>query len=546
MNAHPIPFAALDGKVGVMGVTGSGKTFTAIGLVEQLLDAGRQVIVVDPTGVYNGLRTAFPLPIFGGRFGDVEIAEDSGAAVARLIIERDLSAIVDVSALLKRSHAAARRFMGPFVATMKNAPERARYIVMDEADEFMPEHASGDVAHLFGDLKWIVRRGRSSGWRMLMVTQRPQDIAKSVLTQCETMVIHRLMAPQDRKALLEWVKGNADADQAREVIDSLARLETGEAWIWSPKHDLLVRARMPANRSEDRSKTPDADDGPRAALGFKPIDLNGIREALASPASNSATAIVGGNIDVDTSDIFGKLATALAENEGLRADVRAAEAAHDRLHEIVQRVKAALSEIPGDWPGGVPVGDGGQKIGASVSAPAGKPQPERERPARIEPQGATDGETSTDMPKGARQLLDQIAKAHPRAIALEQAAKLAGVSTKSSLWTRNREGAKASGLIEPLGDRWRLSPAGVAAYPSSNDGWHPVAAWCAVLPPSAGRLLRAMVERGDQWTDREALADAAGISRTSSMLGGSLAELAANGLGEKRGRDWRATDAALS
>ena len=126
-----------------------------------------------------------------------------------------------------------------FVAALKNSPPRARYVVMDEADEFMPENVGGGDTRLFGDLKWIVRRGRIDGWRMLMVTQRPQDIAKSVLTQCETLVIHKLTAPQDRKAVEEWVKGNAEAGQAKEVLGSLARgFRASEA---NELHEVLSR-----------------------------------------------------------------------------------------------------------------------------------------------------------------------------------------------------------------------------------------------------------------------------------------------------------------
>lgn len=145
---HPLPLAAMDSKVGVLGITGSGKTHSAIGMIEQLLAAGRQVIVIDPTGVYHGLRTAFPLPIFGGRHGDLPLGEDDGEAIARVIIDRNVSAIIDVSLLLKDSHASARRFMAGFVKALKGAPTAARYLAIDEADEFMPENATGSTAGL--------------------------------------------------------------------------------------------------------------------------------------------------------------------------------------------------------------------------------------------------------------------------------------------------------------------------------------------------------------------------------------------------------------
>ena len=51
-----IPAAALLQHVAILGKTGSGKTYTAKGLVEGILDDKRRLAVVDPTGAWWGLR----------------------------------------------------------------------------------------------------------------------------------------------------------------------------------------------------------------------------------------------------------------------------------------------------------------------------------------------------------------------------------------------------------------------------------------------------------------------------------------------------------
>ena len=50
-----LPAAALDERVAIVGTSGSGKTYAAKGWIEQLLDAGARVCVVDPLGVWWGL-----------------------------------------------------------------------------------------------------------------------------------------------------------------------------------------------------------------------------------------------------------------------------------------------------------------------------------------------------------------------------------------------------------------------------------------------------------------------------------------------------------
>jgi hypothetical protein len=53
-----LPVAALDQRLAVVGTSGSGKTYATKGLVERLMRAGARVCVVDPLGVWWGLRLA--------------------------------------------------------------------------------------------------------------------------------------------------------------------------------------------------------------------------------------------------------------------------------------------------------------------------------------------------------------------------------------------------------------------------------------------------------------------------------------------------------
>ena len=54
--AGVLPVAVLDERLAIVGTSGSGKTYAAKGLVERLLEGGARVCVVDPLGVWWGLR----------------------------------------------------------------------------------------------------------------------------------------------------------------------------------------------------------------------------------------------------------------------------------------------------------------------------------------------------------------------------------------------------------------------------------------------------------------------------------------------------------
>ena len=112
-------------------------------------------------------------------------------------------------------------------------------------------------AGLFGEVDRIVRRGRAKGFRVIAITQRPAALHKHVLSQADTLIALKLVAPQDRKAVEEWIKGQADIEAGREVLDSLAKLEPGVGWIWAPEQGVLRKTRFPVISTYDSGRTPD-------------------------------------------------------------------------------------------------------------------------------------------------------------------------------------------------------------------------------------------------------------------------------------------------
>src|SRR5438067_4192302 len=102
----PLPAEALDDRIAIVGTAGSGKTYAAKGFVERLLDSGARVAIVDPLGVWWGLRASaggtaagYPVIIFGGRHADVPIAAAMGSALGRIIAREALACVVDLSEL---------------------------------------------------------------------------------------------------------------------------------------------------------------------------------------------------------------------------------------------------------------------------------------------------------------------------------------------------------------------------------------------------------------------------------------------------------------
>src|SRR5262245_10554250 len=106
-------------------------------------------------------------------------------------------------------------------------------------------------------MEQIVRRGRVRGFRPWLITQRPAELHKSVLSQAATLVAMQLTAPQDRDAIGAWIEGQADRDQGKRVLAELPRLGQGEGYVWAPMQDVLARVRFPKLKTFDSGRTPD-------------------------------------------------------------------------------------------------------------------------------------------------------------------------------------------------------------------------------------------------------------------------------------------------
>lgn len=249
-------------KSGVVAVgnTGSGKSAAVRSMiVERALDRGLRTIIIDPTGVWWGLRfkadgsKGYCIRIFGGQHGDCELTDVDGDAIGRFCTRDATPAIIDVSDMGMNER---KRFALDFFTTLYDENRAPVQLIIDEADEFAPQNPMPDQRRLLNVVDRIVRRGRVKGFRVTLVTQRPAVLHKNVMSQANVLFALRLTAPQDRAAVKAWIDGQADATKGREVLTSFPKLQRGDCWVWAPGDEYLERLRVPMFETFDSSRTP--------------------------------------------------------------------------------------------------------------------------------------------------------------------------------------------------------------------------------------------------------------------------------------------------
>lgn len=507
----------------IVGTTGAGKTFAAKGAVEMLIREGRRVIILDPTGAWWGLRSGaegngsgLPVMIFGGEHADVPIDpnSDSGKALAAALAPRDVQAIIDISEM---TGGEKNRFLTPFLETLYAKNKAALHLVVDEADEIAAQRIAEGEQRLFGIFDKIVRRGRIKGFRPLMITQRPAVIHKNVLSQIGTLIAMKLTSPQDRKAIDDWVKGNADSDQAKAVMSSLPTLARGEGWVWSPADGVLDRVNFPPITTFDSSRTPEAGEVITAPQ-LAPVDVKALRGALA------ATDDVG---DPDRRSDPDEVKRAF--EKGFRAGYEKGskegcnegrwKGYHGQLVKVVEAIASAANIV----------GDGEALVAAVARMKAIEP-PDRqgtgdELPTKTEAQTASVQSVArpiaTEMTPSARKIVEAVISVYPRGISLKVAAKRAGLSIRSSAYKRHMAMAATSSDITERSDGKY-----VAADPPDEFHTAPgIDAFKSRLPPSQARMLEVIHAAAGKAVSRDGIAALAEISKTSSGLGSGLREL---------------------
>lgn len=285
---NPIPDAALDGRLAIVGISGSGKSTTAKGGVESVMKEGRRVCVVDLLDGWWGLRVkrngttqAFPAAIFGGLHGDLPLTESAGALIGQAVAQSEGSSIVSLAEL--GDDASRRRFALAFFNSLHKHNRAPLHLIIDEADFYAPQQPvkDGPGPLLLNRVKEIAARGRMRGFRCWTITQRPAKLHKDVLSQADTLIAMQLTSTQDRKALDGWIGDQGDEKSGKAVVASLPSLQLGQGVLWSPRLGILETVTFPLPETYDSSKTPEYGETlPNVEL--KPLDLGELKTRLAT------------------------------------------------------------------------------------------------------------------------------------------------------------------------------------------------------------------------------------------------------------------------
>lgn len=141
-----------------------------------------------------------------------------------------------------------------FVSMLKD--ERGKLpivMVLEEAQNYIPERDRENKASISKKVfERIAREGRKFGISLLVSSQRPSELSKTVLSQCNSFIIHRIQNPEDQKYVKELVSA-ANED----ILNQLPILPQQHAIIMGDAVRTPVQVRMNTANPRPNSDNPE-------------------------------------------------------------------------------------------------------------------------------------------------------------------------------------------------------------------------------------------------------------------------------------------------
>jgi hypothetical protein len=538
-GAFSLPLDAVTSTFAILAKKGSGKSYTASVIAEEFLKADQQIIVLDPTGAWSGLQSSadgkhegFPVVVFGGDRGNVTLEEGAGEIIATAIVEKKFSAVLDLSLFRK---AQSHRFVTVFIETLYRLNREPVHVFIDEADDLCPQKPYGNEAQTVGAIEDLVKRGRRKGIGCTLITQRPADIAKNVLTQADTLIAMRINHKLDLNPIETWIRVHADEKQATAMMESLPSLQTGTAWIWTPERDIFDRVKIRQRETFDSGATPKPGEKARTPQKLAAIDIKRLGEAIAETVEN-AKANDPRALKAEIAKLKRDLAepkkqpTGSIDTVATERLIAKAVAERDRFWKVaiyerdkllkfaklgVESLQHHLANLPISDP---PV----NAMPSKIVAPASNPTATHYTSARVIP--TEESKTITGSLRKIMVVVEQAGGSLPRETAAARAG-LSGTSGSFSTWLST---ARANGWLETQDGSLTVTEKGrvdLGSYDPLPTGEVLHRYWIDKVGGTPGRILSLLIDNYPNELSRETIGQHCEVSHTSGSFSTWLSTL---------------------
>lgn len=233
-------------KMFVTGASGSGKSWTVGVICEELSRLGLQFVMFDALGAHSGLSQLDNV---------IEVVPDMSKTVNVERLVENIANNPEISVVVNLAHiddGLAQELVGEYCEQLfKHRLGRAILTIFEECQDLVPQGKSAVRSH--GPIIKLCKKGRQYGYGVMLISQRPHEVAKAALTQCTTYIIHNVIQTRDLMAVQDQIAQGVDKRPTRVLIDKIRAFDSGECLVYSP--DLVPKMIGQANVHNVLTKT---------------------------------------------------------------------------------------------------------------------------------------------------------------------------------------------------------------------------------------------------------------------------------------------------
>jgi len=192
----------------ILGMSGSGKSHTARVVIEEGLKQGVTFTIIDPQEAYLNLENFHYIHAI-----KVKRARDMGI----LLASTNRNTVINTKRMtIKEQENWLKNFLEGYRLYIRKG---IRTIIIDEMHKFAPEQHGAESKE---EVRSMFQENRSDGLGCIAVEQRSQRLDKTVLSQSNFLIIHKLDSHKDVEVVRNYLSDPRDGDKIR-------KLKIGEA-----------------------------------------------------------------------------------------------------------------------------------------------------------------------------------------------------------------------------------------------------------------------------------------------------------------------------
>lgn len=124
-------------------------------------------------------------------------------------------------------------------------------LVLEEAHRYVPAQRTEQASRSSTAFERVAKEGRKFGVSLLVASQRPSELSRTVLSQCGTMIAHRVVNPDDQELIR-----HATPFASRDLLKQLSGLATQHAIVLGEATQVPAYVRVREVRNAPRGSDP--------------------------------------------------------------------------------------------------------------------------------------------------------------------------------------------------------------------------------------------------------------------------------------------------